>query len=135
MERRKHIFNLIDFIIILIILFAAFVFVYALLGNDPLEVISEKSDISYSVLVKSDEAQGLCVGDDVFTKKGKDAGKITDIYEADGITVVKIEAEAYKVGTEMLIKGQRLAQGEPFLVKLSENETTSAYVQSVEAGD
>jgi hypothetical protein len=100
--KKKISFNLIDALILIAILLGAFALGYMLFGNDPMELVCEKSSIKYELAVNGNFNEG----DIIYYKNGKTAlGKIESVTEKNGVSVLSVSATAYSRDNELFVKG------------------------------
>ncbi len=118
-ENTSYRFNLVDFLIVLLLIFAICTLVFVMLGNDILDITEEKVEISYVLSVDKEYDNVFSVGDEIFTKKGKNSGIVSGKdYDTDGSVLLVISALAYEADGDLFIKGQCLSVGHEFTISM-----------------
>ena len=117
----KYKFNLVDFLIVVALIFAISALIYVALGNDILELTEEHTAIDFVLSADAMYADSWLVNDQIYTKKGKSAGVITStLLDDSGRIVLVISSEAYEADGDLFIKGQTLALGQSFSISLGD---------------
>ena len=131
-NKKDYRFNIIDFLIIVLAVAIIFVTTLAVLGNDMVEYVSKKNDVSYSLSITDKvSVDNLAHDSEVYTSDGKIAGTIVSTSMENGKLQVVINATAYEVGDTLFIKGQKLEQNESFTLTLADGteiDTVCAWV-------
>ena len=131
-NKKDYRFNIIDFLIIVLAVAIIFVTTLAVLGNDMVEYVSKKNDVSYSLSITDKvSVDNLAHDSEVYTSDGKIAGTIVSTSMESGKLQVVINATAYEVGDTLFIKGQKLEQNESFTLTLADGteiDTVCAWV-------
>ena len=118
----KYRFNLVDFLIVIALIFALSALVYVVLGNDILELTEEHFAVDYVISTDAKYAEGFSINDKIYTKRGKNAGVITNkLLDDSGRLVLVIGSSAYEADGDLFIKGQRLALNEGFSISLDDS--------------
>lgn len=129
-EKNYH-FNIMDCIIIIAICLAIASLCFCISGGDISQLTEKQIEISYVLSIDSSSAPQLKVGDKIYTGNGEDAGRITAMSQTANTISLTINADAYEVDEILFIKGQKLAQGEAFSMKLSDENAFSTMCMSV----
>lgn len=118
---KSYHFSFMDFFIIVGLAIAVCALIFVVSGRDIKELTAEKVEVSYILYIDSAYVDEFSVGDQIFTKNGKNAGTVTSVstsYTDSSKTVVIVSAVAYSVKKELFIDGQMLALSKGFSVSL-----------------
>ena len=120
-EANAYRFNLVDFFIVVALIFAICTIVFVILGNDILDITKDKLEVNYILSLDSEHESSLSVDDELFTKKGRLAGKIiSKSFLPDGRAMIIVSALSYEADGDLFIKGQLLAPSESFDLRLGD---------------
>lgn len=114
-DKKEFRFNVIDFIIILLLCFGIFLFVFCVFGNDIAEFTSPKQEVDYVLSLDNEYSSLFTVGDKIISSNGKCLGEMTSVLTTTE-TLVSVSVTAYEVDDALFVKGIRLARNETLTI-------------------